>query len=77
MAWLYILITVVAGCFFYWLRSRHRWLYGITELLIALVIIILTWVPHGEIPYVIEVEHTVVPLSDILLPKIVNIFVGV
>jgi hypothetical protein len=77
MSWIYIVMTIIAGCFFYWLRTWCQWLYGLSELVVALLIIILTWLPHGELPYALVVSHKAVPFTDILAPKIVSIFVGV
>ena len=34
---LYMVLTVGAGMFFYWLRNHHRILYGMSEILAALL----------------------------------------
>ncbi len=38
MAWLYLVLTIAAGGFFYWLRGSCRSLYGFLEIVVALVI---------------------------------------
>jgi len=73
MNWLYFVLTVAAGGFFYWLRRHCRWLYGLSEILIALVIIFLIWFPYG--PRVLGLAATT--FLDIFLSKTVSIFVGV
>ena len=73
MGWFYVVLTVAAGGFFYWLRGCCRWLYGLCEILIALLIIFLIWFPHG--PHVLGAGGDT--LWDIFLTKTVSIFVGV
>jgi hypothetical protein len=73
MKWLYFAVTIAAGVFFYWLRGNCRWLYGISEILVALLIIFLIWFPHGPTALLISD----VTIWDILLSKTVSIFVGV
>ena len=33
MPWVYLILTVLAGLFFYWLRRNHLILYGVSELI--------------------------------------------
>ena len=46
MNFIFILLTVCAGLFFYWLRGRFRLIYGMCEIGVALVIISLTFYPQ-------------------------------
>jgi hypothetical protein len=73
MAWLYMALTIAAGAFFYWLRGRCRWVYGIVEIAVALLIIFLIWFPHGYRLLSVGGET----FWDIFLSKTVSIFVGV
>jgi hypothetical protein len=45
VALLWILATIIAALFFYRLRSRCRWLYGLIELAVGVVILIATFYP--------------------------------
>jgi hypothetical protein len=40
-----IFLTIVAGIFFYWLRCRFRFWYGLVEIAVALGVIYVTFVP--------------------------------
>jgi hypothetical protein len=46
MEWFYIVLTIAAGTFFYWLRCRWLAWYGFSELIVALLLIYLTFFPH-------------------------------
>ena len=35
MPWVYSIITVLIGLFFYWLRSHYRAWYGLSEMIVA------------------------------------------
>jgi hypothetical protein len=72
MAAIGIFLTIVAGVIFYWLRCRLRFWYGLCEIVVAFIIIYLTFVP----------AYTVVVLADmspsrLLLSKGVGILGGI
>jgi hypothetical protein len=73
MGWLYLVLTILAGVFFYWLRGRCRWLYGLSEIFVSVIIIFLIWFPHG--PRLLAIGGD--SFWDIFLSKTVSIFVGV
>jgi hypothetical protein len=41
MRWVLFVLAVVASSFFYWLRSNHRSLYGLSEIVVGLFIFLL------------------------------------
>jgi ABC-type transport system involved in cytochrome c biogenesis permease subunit len=46
MAWLYIVLTIAAALFFYWLRCRWLAWYAFSEIMVALLLIYLAFFPH-------------------------------
>ena len=46
MGWLYIVLTITAAIFFYWLRCRWLAWYGFSEILVAFLLIYLAFFPH-------------------------------
>jgi hypothetical protein len=46
MPFVYLVLTVMAGLFFYWLRNNHRILYGTSEILAALALMYVVYFPH-------------------------------
>ena len=68
MPFVYVVLTVVAGLFFYWLRNNHRVWYGLSEILAALALMYLVYFPHGG-PGVLGTYGSTPPsLLDILTP---------
>jgi hypothetical protein len=47
MPWVYSLIAVFIGLFFYWLRSHHRAWYGLSEMIVAFALMYVVYFPHG------------------------------
>jgi hypothetical protein len=45
MRWGFFVLTVLAGVWFYWLRYKYRIVYGILEVMIAVVLMIVTIFP--------------------------------
>src|SRR5712691_7809698 len=45
MGWIYFVLSILGAAFFYWLRSRHQILYGVSELLVSFLILYLLFVP--------------------------------
>jgi hypothetical protein len=45
MATIGVFLTISAGLFFYWLRCRFRFCYGLCEIAVAIVVISLTFFP--------------------------------
>jgi O-antigen/teichoic acid export membrane protein len=72
MAAIGIFVTIVAGLFFYWLRRRCRFWYGAYEIVVALAVIYLTFVPA----YTVMVLADMSP-SRLLLSKGVGILGGI
>jgi hypothetical protein len=67
-----IFLTITAGLFFYWLRCRFRFWYGVCEIVVAVVVIYLTFVP----PYTAMVLADMSP-SRLLISKGVGILGGI
>jgi hypothetical protein len=42
------LLTIILGAGLYWVRCRFRFWYGIGELLVGVLIVVLTYIPHQE-----------------------------
>ena len=47
MPWVYSVLTVIIGLFFYWLRSNRRVWYGFSEILVAFGLVYVTYFLHG------------------------------
>jgi hypothetical protein len=45
MAAIEIFLTIAAGLFFYWLRCKAQFWYGLCEIVVAVIVIYLTFVP--------------------------------
>jgi hypothetical protein len=75
MGWFYLFVTIGFAIFLYWLRQQHRLWYGVSEILVALLIIALVFVP----PRGWDFMRTASPASFWFLPltKTVGIFAGV
>jgi hypothetical protein len=69
---IYFGLTVLAAMFFYWLRSWHRVLYGLSELGVALLLMYLAYFPHTN--YLLLEGGGV---WDLILTKPVQIFAGI
>src|SRR5687768_16124740 len=46
MGYLGFALTVVAAIFAYWLRSNLRWMYGLSEIGVGLLLMYLAYFPH-------------------------------
>jgi hypothetical protein len=46
MLWVYFVVSVLVGALLYWLRCRHRILYGMGEILVALLLLYLLFFPE-------------------------------
>jgi hypothetical protein len=46
MGWIYLVLTILFGLFLYWLRCRHRVLYGAAEIVVALLLIYTFFFPE-------------------------------
>jgi hypothetical protein len=46
MLWVYFVVSVLFGALLYWLRCRHRVLYGMGEILVALLLLYLFFFPE-------------------------------
>jgi hypothetical protein len=68
----WVFITIGVGCFFYGLRCRLRLCYGLLELMVAFIIIYLTFHPLR-----INLADLEPPLSNWLLSKSVGFLAGV
>jgi hypothetical protein len=72
MEWLYIALTIAAAIFFYWLRCRWLGWYGVSEIVVALLLIYLAFFPHTN--YMLVKNSGV---WDRLLTEPVKIFAGI
>jgi len=72
MAAIGIFLTIIAGLFFYWLRCCLRFWYGVCEIVVAVVVIYLTFVP----PYTVVVLEDMSP-GRLLMSKGVGILGGI
>jgi hypothetical protein len=72
MAEICILLTITAGLFFYWLRCRFQLLYGLCEILVAVVVIHLTFLPAA-----IVLGTGAVSFASLLMSKAVGIIGGI
>jgi hypothetical protein len=45
MGYLYLTLAVIAAVFFYWLRARYRILYGLSEIAVSILILVLIFIP--------------------------------
>jgi hypothetical protein len=73
MGWLLFFVLIGIGIFFYWLRYRHRLLYGILEILVALVLLYVGIFPAET--YALLIREP--PRSDIVIAgvtKMVTVF---
>jgi hypothetical protein len=46
MGWFLFLLAIAAAIFFYWLRLKHRLIYGCVEILVALILIFVIFPPE-------------------------------
>ena len=76
MPFVYLVLTVMAGLFFYWLRNNHRILYGGSEILAALALMYVIYFPHGG-PMLLISDYVPTPLLDILSSRAVGFFASV
>jgi hypothetical protein len=76
MPWVYLVLTVFAGIFFYWLRSNHRIVYGLSELLAALALMYVVYFPHGG-RLILTGGYVEPTLLDMLTSRAVAFFASV
>jgi len=72
MNMIFILLTVAAGLFFYWLRGRFRLIYGMCEIAVALAIISLTFYPPTY-----YLAYDMPSFFEMLLSKSVGVLGGI
>jgi hypothetical protein len=75
--WVYFVLTVLFGLFLYWLRCRHRVLYGATEIVVALLLIYTFFFPeHRGVLQMMEWVGSLGPVWGELLSRSVTLFGG-
>lgn len=42
----YVLLTLLVAVFFYWFRCHHRFAYGVLEIVVAVLVVVFTFVPQ-------------------------------
>jgi hypothetical protein len=78
MAWIYFLLIVGCGVFFYQLRSRHRIAYGSCEILFSLVLAYLVCFPaQGSGTFIVGDDYVPPPFVSELAVQLVAIFASV
>jgi hypothetical protein len=73
---LYMVLTLCAGMFFYWLRNNHRILYGTSEILAALALMYFMYFPHGG-PVLLTGGYIAPTWLDVTRSKSVGFFASV
>src|SRR5271169_3180233 len=73
MPWVYSLITVLIGLFFYWLRSHHRAWYGLSEMIVAFALMYVVYFPHGG-PSLLTGGGSVPSFLDVVTSRAVTFF---
>ncbi|MGD9617913.1 MAG: hypothetical protein AB7H90_21250 [Alphaproteobacteria bacterium] len=74
MSYLYFVLTIAIAIFFYWLRVNRRALYGVCEIVIAIVIIYQLTIPDQPTILLWDGPD---PANFFLASKIVGFFAGV
>jgi hypothetical protein len=73
-----IVLTVIVGGLAYWARCQHQFLYGVLEIVIALVVIVLTFAPQTGFPQTASSLLVQGPsVWGVLLPKGIGASAGV
>jgi hypothetical protein len=73
MNWVYFVMTFAIGGLVYRFRGRYRFLYGISQTLVAIMLVYLAFFPHG--PNVMLISGP--SLWDILMTNAANIVLGI
>jgi hypothetical protein len=69
---IFVALTVCAGLFFYWLRGQFRFIYGLCEIVVALVVIYLTFYPHTY-----NLVTRMPTFSEMILSKSIGVLGGI
>lgn len=72
MAAIGIFLTIAAGLFFYWLRCKAQFWYGLCEIVVAVIVIYVTFVPAAT---VLAADDT--SFSGQLMSNAVGILAGI
>jgi hypothetical protein len=73
MPFVYSVITVLIGLFFYWLRSHHRSWYGLGEMVVAFALMYVVYFPHGG-PSLLTGGGSVPSFLDVVASRAVTFF---
>jgi hypothetical protein len=73
MDWVYFAMTFAIGGLVYRFRGRYRFLYGMGQILVAIMLVYLAFFPHG--PNVLLVSAP--SLWDILTTNTANVVLGI
>jgi hypothetical protein len=77
MGWVYFVVTILFGLFLYWLRRRHRILYGVAEIVVALLLLHIFFFPEAS--GALATGNWIGPLGPLwgeLLSRAVTLFGG-
>jgi hypothetical protein len=72
--WVYSIGTLIGGLFFYWLRSNHKAVYGLCEIVISFVIIYIAYFPHGGGTLLAGDDYVPPPLGSLIASSVVAFF---
>jgi hypothetical protein len=77
MHWIGLALAILAGVILYWFRCRHRFWYGVGEILVALLLLYIFFFPEG--PNVLGVggwTGSLGPVWGVNLLRLLNLFAG-
>ena len=75
MHWIGFALAILAGVILYWIRCRHRFWYGVGEILVALLFLFIFFFPEG--PTALGLGWTGLgPVWGVNLLRMLNLFAG-
>jgi hypothetical protein len=72
-----LVLTVLSGIVFYWLRCRCKIIYGAVEILVALTIMYIAYFPRGGGTLLTADDYVAPSLAAILASQVVAFFASV
>jgi hypothetical protein len=73
MNWVYFVMILTIGGLVYWFRGRYRFLYGINQMVVGVLLVYLAFFPlSSNVRFISEPS-----LWDILMTNTVNIVLGI
>jgi hypothetical protein len=74
MHWIGFALAILAGVTLYWIRCRHRFWYGVGEIIVALLLLYIFFFPEG--PTALGVGSWTGPVWGVNLLRMLNLFAG-